>query len=283
MTSKEIENAINQNTDQQVAYQKQIDELKAKLSATKKTGRTLKSDYTKAVKQEQAELAKSKPRRDLLLDAMIIGAKFKVSHGMIAPYSYGYYVTSECVNEGFCRTIDGVTVTGSHKSVVVDVAFSYGSPWYEHLPQMTYNYLINNGWGDKEFNQLQKDVDTAWAAFPTDYHSGEYKPDKQKYLHGNHIANGYETDGFSNIIAGRCGGTYSSCTTCSQNDLSRELIILKGFGFDYYAKHQHILPKELIIEVYSRHNLTWDFDDVDDWCKKNPTRCMPESRYFVNR
>ena len=265
MTSKEIENAINQNTDQQVAYQKQIDELKAKLSATKKTGRTLKSDYTKAIKQEQAELAKSKPRRDLLLDAMIIGAKFTVRHGMIAPYSHGYYVTSEYVKEGFCRTI------------------SCGNPWYEYLPKMTYDYLIKNGWGDKEFKQLQKDVDEAWAAFPTDYNATEYTPDRQKYLHGNHVANGYETDGFANIIEGRCGGTYSSCTTSTQNDLSRELIILKGFGFDYYAKHQHILPKELIIEVYSRHNLTWDFDDVDGWCKKNPTRCMPESRYFVNR
>lgn len=266
MTSNEIEAKINQNTNQQMAYQKQIDELKAKLSDTKKECRTLRTQYNRAIKSEQQAAAKIKPYCDLLLDAMIIGAKFTVKHGSIAPYSHGYFVTSEYIKEGFCRTIS-----------------TYKGAWHEQLPKMTYDYLINQGWTDKEFKQLQKEVDAAWRAFPTNYNPDKYTPDEHKYLHGNHIANGYETDGFANIIKGNCGGTYSSWTTSSQNDLSVQLIILKGFGFDYYAKHQNIMPKELLIDVYSRHNLDFDFDDIESWCKNNPTRCMPNSKYFVSR
>ena len=33
-----------------------------------------------------------------LQDALIIGCDFKIGHDAIAPYTYGYYVTSKYVN-----------------------------------------------------------------------------------------------------------------------------------------------------------------------------------------
>ena len=34
----------------------------------------------------------------ILQDALIIGCDFQIKHGSIAPYSHGYFVTSEYVN-----------------------------------------------------------------------------------------------------------------------------------------------------------------------------------------
>lgn len=36
-----------------------------------------------------------------LQDALIIGYDFKIGHGAIAPYTYGYYVTSKYVKKRF--------------------------------------------------------------------------------------------------------------------------------------------------------------------------------------
>ena len=40
-----------------------------------------------------------------LQDALIIGCDFKIGHDAIAPYTYGYYVTSKYVKKDFCAML----------------------------------------------------------------------------------------------------------------------------------------------------------------------------------
>lgn len=202
-------------------------------------------------------------RMNLLLDAIIIGETFKARHGMIAPYSHGYYVSADFI-KGYCEPVTG------------------DNPWFRTLPERLYTYLTKKAhWTEDMFNELAVRVDAAWKAFPTSYNPDEYVPDSSQYLHGNHVANGYETDGFFNIVRGRCHGTYSSMTTTSQNDLSQDLIVLKGFCPD---KSLHLANdadfKQVVSEVYARHEIDSDLSDLNEWAKRNPTRCGADSAYY---
>ena len=191
----------------------------------------------------------------ILQDALIIGCDFQIKHGSIAPYSHGYFVTSEYVDEGFCRSV------------------TCSEHWLSTMPEVLYNYLLKTGWTDEDFLALKERVDTAWANRSKSYVKDIY--DTKEYFH--HIANGYETDGLNQVVSGRCYGTWSNCTTSTQNDTAEELIILRGYCTDYYMDHEqhfrHITPEDLS-KILLRHeavknNENWD---LNKYMKDHPNR-----------
>lgn len=195
----------------------------------------------------------------ILLDAIIVGIDdFRIRHGMIGPYMHGYEV----------RKI-GVSCSGD---------------WMTNMPKLLYKFLtVKKGWDTENFKQLKNEVAAKWVELPTDYNPDTHAPSKE-YLHGNYIANGYETDGFFNIVAGRCGGTYSSMTTTTQNELSKQLVVLRGFCPDGYMFMQSSdFSIEKVTEFYKRHGIDSDLSDLDMWAKRNPTRCMANKTCFVSR
>lgn len=199
-----------------------------------------------------------------LLDAMIVGAGgFRVKHGMIAPYTHGYTVKHDMFSKCYC---DPVTCS---------------SNWMKELPERLFNYLTKQeGWTDYgRFEKLAEETKIAWNNLPTDYDPRTYSETDSIR---RHVANGYETDGFYNIVKGNCFGTYSTCTTGNQNDLAKELIVLKGFCPDVYS-FNHELSKETLEEVYKRHGIDSDLSDMEAWAKRNPTRCGSNKSYYISR
>lgn len=204
-------------------------------------------------------------KKTILLDAMIIGAGgFTVRHGMSAPYTNEYMVKHDMFKNCYCAPV------------------ACNSNWMEKLPELLYAYLVDDkNWTDEQFADLKAETDKAWAEFPVDYHPDEYEP-SDEYLHGRHIANGYERDGFANIVRGKCFGTYSSYTTSMQNELAKQLIVLKGFCPDVYLENGELSMSELS-KVYARHGIDNDLSDMNEWCKRNPTRCSNLSQYYKGR
>ena len=209
--------------------------------------------------------------KDMLLDAIIVGADgFQVRHHEIAPYTTGFSISHPSI-KGFCAPV-----------------YCY-KDWYEELPKNLYKYLTEKlNWGGKEFAELKVKTDDAWSGLPFGYEPDAFEAEKSSSLHEHHIANGYETDGFSEIIKGHCYGTYSSYTTSRQNELAKELIVLKGYCADGFIKGSGDdlscptgLPVDVIKDVYARHNLDNDFSDMKEWAKRNPTECMDTNECFV--
>jgi len=221
-------------------------------------------ELDKLMIQKQEIAAKRKEQmKEILLDALIIGAGgFKVRHGMTAPYSHGYYAQHEMMKE-FCKPV------------------TCDSVWTSNIPELLYKYLEGKGWTDADYEELKVKSDSLWSQMPDKYDATLYEPSKT-YLHGNHVASGYEVDGFYNIVKGRCGGTYSSMTTTTQNDLSRELIILKGYcAEEFLSKRLRVTSTEDVLKaVYQRHGIDSDFSSADGWAENNPTRCMADNKYY---
>lgn len=241
-------------------YQAKISELKNKKAKLDTQISELQSDVDNISKQISDFANHIKQfYYDILLDAIIIGQTFKIRHGMTAPYVHGYKIFSDIINDKFCATI------------------STSEKWWENLTSQLCDYLLNvKKWSDDNFMKLALETQDAWRQFPTTYDRNKYAPDKS-YLHGKYIASGYETDGFAHILLGHCHGSWSSMTTNTQNQLSKELIILKGFGADYYLENQQefSIPLPIVESVYRRHGLLKDNELLDtNWCNNHPDRCV---------
>lgn len=195
---------------------------------------------------------------DMLLDTIIVGTRdIKVHHGMIAPYQHGY-------------TIEGKAICSSN--------------WMKELPDKLYDYFSGIcNWTDKDFEQLQNETERLWNELPLSYNPEVYKKDENAYR--GYIANGYETDGFSEIALGHCKGDYSSYTTCSQNALAMILIAFKGYCPEAILNSSEFSPtlRSKLEEVYSRHNIDSNLSDLDAWAKRNPTRCCSNSQYYISK
>lgn len=195
---------------------------------------------------------------DMLLDTIIIGTRdIKVHHGMIAPHQHGY-------------TIEGKVICSSN--------------WMKELPDKLYDYFFGVcNWTDKDFEQLQNETEKLWNELPLSYNPEVYKKDENAYR--GYIANGYETDGFSEIALGHCKGDYSSYTTCSQNALAMILIAFKGYCPEAILNSSEFSPtlRSKLEEVYSRHNIDSNLSDLDAWAKRNPTRCCSNSQYYISK
>lgn len=140
-----------------------------------------------------------------LLIAMVAGHKFKVRHGMTAPYAHGYYVQSDEIKDYYCQP---VTCTEN---------------WHENLPIRLEKYLIEKGWTDKDFDKLTQDANKVYQ------NQLNLTPDMYEPI--RRVATGYEiTDSktYAKILKGEYDGTYNTMTTVSQNDLSAQLIFLRG-------------------------------------------------------
>ncbi len=237
-----------------------------------RTAQQIREDKEKLAKlQEKAQKLEEKIAKDekklkestkgecirICLDAIIVGCDgLKAGHGMTAPYTHEFYVNdrNSIVDHEYCRAVTSST--------------------FEGLPEKLYDYLCNKkGWSYEDFLSLKEREDEKWDELPKGY-------DPAKNF--DHVANGYETDGFDAVVKGKNHGTYSTYTTCSQNDLSEELIALKGYCADLYlARHNE--KKGLFKEVFERHGLDSDFSDLGKWAKRNPTRCDSDSPHFVSR
>lgn len=194
-----------------------------------------------------------------LQDALIIGCDFKIGHDAIAPYTYGYYVTSKYVKKDFCETV---------------TCYDH---WLSTIPKVLYNYLLKNGWTDKDFLALKDRVDTAWANRSESYEKDTHETISQSRF--NYIANGYETDGLNQIVSGQCEGNWSTYTTNTQNELAEELIILRGYCMDYYLGDKqpccHIKPEELSA-ILLRHE---DVEDAENWDLNQYMKDHPNRMY----
>lgn len=231
-------------------------EYEKALKALKEQHEQWKAELKKQTDQYNADYAEQveNPRKEILLNALIAGT-FRVGHGMIAPYTHGYYVRE----------------AGTRNTIAT------GRNWKEELVDKLYKNLTEKqGWTDENFKHLKMENEEIFSGLPDHY-------DVHTYEHDRHIASGYETDGFKNIIEGRCGGTYSSMTTGDQNDLAVDLCILRGYGADYYLKHQKMftagdrLPKELVEHVYRENGLLGEGEQLDEkWCREHIGRCVTE-------
>lgn len=270
-----------------------MDELKRKERQLEKLlseTSTLEQEI-KAIKEQRQQEEESKYTA-ICLDALIVGTYgMKVKNGSIAPYSTGNYVTPNYENG---KNPDNPV----KKSFCASVSSS--GNWIETLPKELYKYLKNIGWTNKEFNKLKADTDKLWDELPTAYTPDFYKKPANSWDRG-YIANGYETDGFDNIIKGYCEGDYSSYTTNEQNSISRDLILLKGYCIDYCFKNLRSIDtnnKEImsdvkinnnrislqqIKEIWDRHGLDTDFTNMEEWYKRNPTRLMPNNEYYISK
>lgn len=250
-----------------------LNEMKDELETLK----TLISEETEKMKileeNIKAEELKIKEKNkdkciEICLDAIIVGASgLTMHHGSIAPYTHGYYINdrNSLVDKSYCNSV-------------------YSYKGFEDIAKNLYEYFCNKkNWTYDDFKALKKESDKLWKKLPDSYNPEVYVPDKNKYLHGNHIANGYETDGFYNIVSGKCGGTYASNTTSLQCDLAIELIVLKGFCPDGLLGSERPEFKKLVERVYKRHGIDSDLSDLDAWAKRNPTRCMANKDCFISK
>lgn len=258
--------------------QKEHDNLKTLIEQETEKLKVLEENI-KAEESRQKEQHKGECI-DICLDAIIVGASdLNIRHGSIAPYTTGYYINdrgNSPVEHGYCNK---VTSQGGIYQTAVNL----------------YSYLVDKkNWTYDNFKELKKESDKLWDSLPKAYTPDYYVHDDGKYLHGNHIADGYEADGFADIVKGGCGGTYSSMTTSTQNELARELIVLKGFCPDGYLISSNTctvnvkitqieLDKKLVESVYKRHGIDSDLSDLDEWAKRNPTRCMPDKDCFISK
>ena len=157
---------------------------------------------------------------DMLLDTIIVGTRdIKVHHGMIAPYQHGY-------------TIEGKAICSSN--------------WMKELPDKLYDYFSGIcNWTDKDFEQLQNETERLWNELPLSYNPEVYKKDENAYR--GYIANGYETDGFSEIA------------------LAMILIAFKGYCPEVILNSSEFSPtlRIKLEEVYSRHNIDSNLSDLD--------------------
>lgn len=260
MNTNSINNRINEKKELINSLNAQIAELEQKVA-------TAKAEMKKIISEANVM------KENILLNAMIHGADFQVRHGMIAPYSHGYYVTYLPNRKFLCDFCEKITTNNSD--------------WWNHLPAKLRAFLDEKGWTDNNYNELQKKTEAIVKSLPKKYNPNEYTP-SDKYLHGNHIANGYEVDGFSNIVRGRCGGTYSSWTTGTQNELSKQLIVLRGFCADTdnieYARKTEFW--DLVKKVYAMNHMDAAHISSDlsvrmnDWAKANPSLCMETNRHY---
>ena len=236
----QLKNEINDNRNTADAANKRIEELKLELNEMYSDKRNL--------------------WLNTLLDAIVIGVA-RINYSQYAPYTHGYCVTFGNGN-------------GKRETIITKEDF-YSKT---ELIKM-YDILTQSGFTDNDFETIEKLTNDAWNNLPTSYDPNKFTPSKE-YLHGNYIANGYETDGFSNIIHHRCHGTYSSYTPANQNTLAELLIAMKGFCIDAYNFKNDEL-EYIVAAMLKRHGIDGDIYDKEDWAKRNPTRCDSENTNFV--
>ena len=194
---------------------------------------------------------------EIVLDAMIIGCDFQIKHGSIAPYEHGYYVKSNFLEKHFCEPV------------------TCKENWITNMPDVLRSYLscVRN-WEHKDFMALKQRVDDAWNARNESYIKDAYEIKS----YGNHVANGYETEGLNQIVKGQLHGTWSTCTTSSQNDTTEELVILRGFCTDYYLNNKnHVkqIDEKILRDILYRHEpeeFLIDDWDLTDYAKDHPDR-----------
>ena len=193
----------------------------------------------------------------ILQDALIIGCDFLIRHFSIVPYPHGYFVISKYVKDGFCRSV------------------TCSEHWLSAMPEVLYNYLTKAGWTDEDFQSLKTRVDAEWAKRNESYEKDIYKND----TYSHYTANGYEKDGLNQIVSSQCHGTWSNCTTTTQNDTAEELIILRGYCTDYYLGNRqpccHIKPEELSAILLRHENV----EDAENWDLKQYMKDHPNRMY----
>lgn len=224
-----------------------------------------------ALKKQYGEIEKNagityQEVKDKLIDTIIVGAGLKIIHSEVAPYTTGYAIIKKAENSNKRDYIASYTGT-----------FNGYADLFNRLIEQTFYNLLKRGWTKENFKELFEKSDKAWESLPKEYTPNKYFA--QNYG-TTHVADGYETDGFNDIVMGRCHGTYSTWTTDSQNDLSETLIVLKGYCPDVYlSRHTNqIMP--FIEQVYKRHGIDSDLSNLKEWSRKNPSRCGVNNPYY---
>ncbi len=263
---KEIER-YQKNIDTQKNHIKNLNEKITEIKTTIEKSERIINENTRKI---------NKYKEDILLNAMIHGADFKVRHGMTGPYEYGYYATY-IPNRSYLQNYSEQIKTSSGE-------------WWKILPEKLREYLDNKKhWTLEQYQYIKAKTEIIISKLPKSYNPETYK---QTDPYNHHVANGYETDGFSNILSGKCSGTYSSCTTTSQNELSRQLIVLRGYCADVNNFYTDINLNtsfwNLAKNIYKLNKMDYENISVNQetrktkWAKNNPTKCLNTNQHYKN-
>lgn len=155
------------------------------------------------------ELEKSKHYEEcysIIRDAIVYGV-FRLSYGMIAPYTHGY--------ELFYRDENNKTTSLPY----------YTEKTLKDIINETYNELYDRrGYTYQMFKELIPEINLL---------KEKYKRSHPALDDHYHVNTGYEftnKESYDNLINGQYSGTYATMTPVSQNTLSSILIVLKGLG-----------------------------------------------------
>lgn len=247
----------------------QVALLEEKIAAMQKEVSLLKEDISILKGQ-----VKEREFAPLMLDAIICGV-LPLRYGMTAPYTHGYEIRN-------------MNAFGIKASVPL---FNQKDSWYAPSTLVAFwdkcAKIVQTelGLSETEFaKKLSRAVNKAWKNLPVSYNPTLYSiSGRQTYGRPDHIANGYETDGFYHIVKGGCQGDYSSYTPSRQNDLARELILMKGYCLDLFDTYAPGLVgtdvdrfRKITEGALKRHGLDSDLSDSYAWGERNPLRASPE-------
>ena len=140
--------------------------------------------------------------KEVLLAAMVYGVDFKVEHGITAFYTHSYYILSDLVKDGYWpKSVTSV------------------KDWSDTLPEKLVDYLAKNH-PDYDYEDLIRRVSDAVGA----YHTDEGAPEMRVFDGYREVSSEQSVDILYNH---KYGGDYSTMTTISQSDLTRELLLVK--------------------------------------------------------
>lgn len=232
-------------------FQKMLSEGYEKTDVYKEVGKITLSDLDGFSHEEAV---------DIVMDAIAAGV-MQVRHGQIYPYTYGF----EIRYGGNTLKPDGNPFTMPENLVSQMEIGKYPSISLKALEQET-------------AEKIRDGLLSSYTPYET---TMEYKrTQKNSWERGliandQHIDNGYGLDG---IIAGRCGGDYSSMTTGSQNDWMRAAVALRGYCLDYVVKNQHFPYREQVLDYHASRGFDLRKPDVlKQWCVEHKGLCFDKA------
>ncbi len=223
----------------------------------------------KAIEQEQIfrERRGGLSREELedrIMQGIVNGA-LSIHHGEIAPYSHGFEVKFghnrwECYCDLFRVPeviVSKIEANKQNKEV-------FGE---QDLPPIDIQAMLDSidRFEREKIETFVEEREAGLERVSSSWHGTVASP---RLVH--------EGRGLDGIIKGHYTGTWSTMTTCTQNDTVRALVALKGFCLDYVPKLEPSYAAG-IIAYHKKHGLDISTPEkLQEWIRKNPNKCAEE-------
>lgn len=219
---------------------------------------------------------------DKIMQGIVNGA-LSISHGQIAPYSYGYEV------EFFGG---GAGDAGRNRWECYCDLFEVPKTIAQKIEQGSQNKKTFSNAEPAPFNvkaflsRIEHAETTKITSFTPEKDSTlQRAKNSYTYPFRNTIANlgdVHKGNGLDGIATGAFGGDYSSLTTNSQNVLVQTVVFLKGFCLDF-LEGSHIY-KDDIVDYLKRHGTDISTPEkLQEWIKSNPEKCGKKENRVVKQ